>query len=61
MPTCKSSRRKVKQLRALPAKLAELPDDTRNMIMAELRKFIQLHSIYFTTCIIVYQKVVVKE
>jgi hypothetical protein len=39
MPMCKSSRRKVKQLRALPTKLAELPDDIRSAIMDELRQY----------------------
>jgi hypothetical protein len=40
MPMCKSSRRKVKQLRALPTKLAELSDDIRNAIMDELRQYL---------------------
>jgi len=40
MPTCEVSRRKTRNLRQLPAKLNELPPETRADIMTRLRKLV---------------------
>lgn len=38
IPSCKTARRKVKRLRPLPGKLAELSKETRDALLGDMRK-----------------------
>ena len=44
VPTCKTPRRKVKQLRYFPSKFQDLPSNIKESILSDISKFLNLYN-----------------